>query len=219
MWNLSKKISTLVLGTLLACTVGAGAVLAEPAAPETVDISAPALVYDGDPGSDDAFALFLLKQNGKVPDLVLATFGNAPEKQTYANAALVTRALDMKVTVLPGADRPYKGKKWKNGKDGFNGEDGLYGISEAWRKKLGLSRNQLESSGDLALTKKQLKQRHHITYLATGPLSTLADLLQDPDIKSRIDRVWIVGGNLWEDPGDPEEEANFPGIPERWSRC
>lgn len=213
MWNLSKKISTLVLGPLLACTVGAGAVLAEPAAPETVDISAPALVYDGDPGSDDAFALFLLKQNGKVPDLVLATFGNAPEKQTYANAALVTRALDMKVTVLPGADRSYKGKKWKNGKDGFNGEDGLYGISEAWRKKLGLSRNQLESSGDLALTKKQLKQRHHITYLATGPLSTLADLLQDPDIKSRIDRVWIVGGNLWEDPGDPEEEANFSRDP------
>lgn len=213
MWNLSKKISVLVLGTLLACTLGAGAALAEPAVPGTVDSSAPALVYDGDPGSDDAFALFLLKQNGQVPDLALATFGNAPEKQTYTNTVLITRALSMKVPVLAGADRPYKGKKLKNWKGGFNGEDGLYGIAETWRKKLGLPKDQLKSSGDLETAKKHLKQLHHITYIATGPLSTLAGLLQDPDIKNRIDRVYIMGGSLWENLGEGNYEFNFSRDP------
>lgn len=211
MWNFGKKMTALVLGGLLACSLGAGTA----AAADFSDLQpeAPALVYDGDVGSDDAFALFLLKQNGQVPDLALATFGNAPEKQTYANTVLVTRALDMKVPVLPGADRPYKGKKLKNWKGGFNGEDGLYGIAEAWRKKLGLSKDQLESSGELEMAKKQLKQLHHITYIATGPLSTLANLLQDPDIKSRIDKVYIMGGSLWEDLGEGNTEFNFSRAP------
>lgn len=126
-------MTALVLGTLLACTLGAGAALAEPAAPADVDISAPSLVYDGDPGSDDAFALFLLQKNGQGPDLDLA--------------------------------------------------------------------------------KKQLKQLHHITYIATGPLSTLAGLLQDPDIKNRIDKVYIMGGNLWEDLGEGQNEFNFAQDP------
>lgn len=213
MWKLGKKMTALVLGALLACTLGAGSAWAETVAPETVDISAPSLVFDGDPGSDDAFALFLLQKNGQGPDLALATFGNAPEKQTYANTVLLTKALDLKMPVLPGADRPYKGKKLKAWKGGFNGDDGLYGISEAWRKKLGLSKNQLESSGDLDLAKKQLKQLHHITYIATGPLSTLAELVQDPDLKSRIDKVYIMGGNLWEDLGEGQNEFNFSRDP------
>lgn len=213
MLKLGKKMTALVLGALVVCTLGAGAAFAEPAAPADVDISAPSLVYDGDPGSDDAFALFLLQKNGQGPDLALATFGNAPEKQTYANMVLVTKALQMKVPVLPGADRPYKGKKLKPWKGGFNGEDGFYGIAETWRKKLGLSKAQLESSGDLDLAKKQLKQLHHITYIATGPLSTLAGLLQDPDIKNRIDKVYIMGGNLWEDLGEGQNEFNFSRDP------
>ena len=211
MWNFGKKMTALVLGGLLACTLGAGTA----AAADFTDLQpeVPSLVCDGDPGSDDAFALFLLKQSGQVPDLVLATFGNAPEKQTYANTVLITRALEMEVPVLNGADRPYKGKKLKNWKGGANGDDGLYGISEDWRKKLGLSRDQQQSSGDLEAAKKRLKQLHHITYIATGPLSTLANLLQDPDIRSRIDKVYIMGGNLWEELGNQNAELNFSRDP------
>lgn len=49
--------------------------------------------------------------------------------------------------------------------------------------------------------------------MATGPLSTLAVLVQDPDIKSRIDQVYILGGQLAAPDPETLGEANFAWDP------
>lgn len=83
MENVKKKVLALVLGFCCAWQMAWGTVLAV-AEKEAGKTGIPALVYDGDPGSDDALALFLLKQNSLVPDLAFATYGNGPEKQMSA---------------------------------------------------------------------------------------------------------------------------------------
>ena len=86
MVNIQKKLALLVAGLICACTFSIPGISGA-AAGETA--GAPSLVFDSDPGSDDALALFLMKQRQVVPDLVLATYGNAPEKQTSSNLVLV----------------------------------------------------------------------------------------------------------------------------------
>lgn len=49
------------------------------------------LVFDTDPGLDDATALLLLSRLDRYPDYVVATYGNAPVETTYRNAVVLTR--------------------------------------------------------------------------------------------------------------------------------
>ena len=190
-----KKTAALVLGALLGCQLGWGALPAGAAAPE--DLSGKtALAAEVDPGSDDALALFLMKRSGQVPDLVLSTYGNAPEKQTSTNLGLTLQVLDLDLPVYHGADRPWKGKKWKAPRDGSNGKDGLLGLSGALKEKAEKAGRELQKPGSLEEARDRLKTFHHIAYITAGPLSTLAGLLQDPRIRSRMDRVYLVGGSL-----------------------
>ena len=190
-----KKTAALVLGALLGCQLGWGALPAGAAAPE--DLSGKtALAAEVDPGSDDALALFLMKRSGQVPDLALSTYGNAPEKQTSTNLGLTLQVLDLDLPVYHGADRPWKGKKWKAPRDGSNGKDGLLGLSGALKEKAEKAGRELQKPGSLEEARDRLKTFHHIAYITAGPLSTLAGLLQDPRIRSRMDRVYLVGGSL-----------------------
>ena len=210
--NVKKKVLALVLGFCCAWQMAWGTVLAV-AEKEAGKTGIPALVYDGDPGSDDALALFLLKQNSLVPDLAFATYGNGPEKQMSSNMVLVTGALAMDLPIYQGADRPWKGRKLKFKEPGFNGKDGLLGLASVLKKKSqGRDRKTLQP-GDLEEAQKQLKKCRHITYIVTGPLSTLAGLLQDPEVKSRIDRVYLVGGSLTETEPGQAAETNFAQDP------
>ena len=181
-----KKTAALVLGALLGCQLGWGALPAGAAAPE--DLSGKtALAAEVDPGSDDALALFLMKRSGQVPDLVLSTYGNAPEKQTSTNLGLTLQVLDLDLPVYHGADRPWKGKKWKAPRDGSNGKDGLLGLSGALKEKAEKAGRELQKPGSLEEARDRLKTFHHIAYITAGPLSTLA---------GRMDRVYLVGGSL-----------------------
>ena len=63
MENVKKKVLALVLGFCCAWQMAWGTVLAA-AEKEAGKTGIPALVYDGDPGSDDALALFIHKVSG-----------------------------------------------------------------------------------------------------------------------------------------------------------
>lgn len=208
--NIQKKLALLVAGLLCACTFSIPGISGA-AAGDTA--GAPSLVFDSDPGSDDALALFLMKQRQVVPDLVLATYGNAPEKQTSSNLVLVLGDLELDLPVYHGADRPWKGKKPRYREPGFNGKDGLLGLSDTFRDKNEKNGRKLVQPGSLEEAREKLKQHRHITYVATGPLSTLAALVQDPDIKSRIDHVYILGGQLAAPDPETPGEANFAWDP------
>lgn len=190
-----KKTVALVLGALLGCQLGWGALPAGAAAPENLS-GKTALAAEVDPGSDDALALFMMKRSGQVPDLVLSTYGNAPEKQTSTNLGLTLQVLDLDLPVYHGADRPWKGKKWKAPRDGSNGKDGLLGLSGALKEKAEKAGRELQKPGSLEEARDRLKTLYHISYISAGPLSTLAGLLQDSRIRSRMDRVYLVGGSL-----------------------
>lgn len=104
--------------------------------------------------------------------------------------------LDLDLPAYHGADRPWKGKKWKAPREGFHGKDGLLGLSGALKEKAEKAGRELQKPGSLEEARDRLKTFHHIAYITAGPLSTLAGLLQDPQIRSRVDRVYLVGGSL-----------------------
>lgn len=206
-----KGMLVLALGLCCAWQTAFGA--AAGAERSTVGAGQPALVYEGDPGSDDAVALFLLKQNSLVPDLALAAYGNGPEKQMSRNLVLVTRDLAMDLPVYHGADRPWKGRKPKYRQPGFQGKDGLLGLSGTLEKRSQGWDGKDGQPGTLEAARERLKKYQSITYIVTGPLSTLATLLQDPDIKGRIHRVYVAGGSLAGTDPEGESEENFAKDP------
>lgn len=104
--------------------------------------------------------------------------------------------LDLDLPAYHGADRPWKGKKWKAPREGFHGKDGLLGLSGALKEKAEKAGRELQKPGSLEEARDRLKTLYHISYISAGPLSTLAGLLQDPRIRSRMDRVYLVGGSL-----------------------
>ena len=64
------------------------------------------LILDTDGGVDDAQALLMLLENGRVPDAITTVFGNVPLAQATDNILAVLAVAGADVPVHAGADRP-----------------------------------------------------------------------------------------------------------------
>lgn len=169
------------------------------------------LVFDTDPGLDDATALLLLSRLDRYPDYVVATYGNAPVETTYRNAVVLTRFLGEKAYVAAGASEALTGAKHTFGD--FHGIDGMAGIAEELTERTGASdvlRRPAHTLTDLA---EELKKQENITYIAVGPLTTLAILLRDGKIRKKISRVLVMGGGIRQFNRAHDAEYNFAADP------
>jgi len=172
------------------------------------------VVWDMDPGIDDALALILALKSPEVQVMGITTVaGNAPVEMTSANARRVLECLDaVSIPVAMGAahplNQPLEDALSYHGPDGL-GECGLpsplipLSPAEAWDF---LARLVLDAPGE-------------VTLVATGPLTNVAYAFElHPELPELLARLVLMGGaygltpygignrtpyaefNIWQDP-------------------
>jgi inosine-uridine nucleoside N-ribohydrolase len=173
------------------------------------------VIYDTDPGVDDAMALVFQALHPDIELLGLTSvFGNATIETTTHNARFLAGRFAPGVPVAQGAAAPLKclapePLAW------IHGDNGLGNIA-------------LETGGEAALDTRPAHRfiidtvRAHpgeVTLIAVGPLTNLAlALADDPGIASLVKQVVIMGGAFGTDGvfGNvtPAAEANILGDPD-----
>lgn len=172
------------------------------------------VVWDMDPGIDDALALILALESPEIQILgITAVAGNASVEMTGANARRVLEHLNVKsIPVAMGAasplNRPLEDALSHHGRDGLGNCD--------------LPPSKLPLHPDKAwdfLARSVLDAPGEITLIATGPLTNIAHALQlHPELPGLLARLVLMGGaygftaygkgnrtpfaefNIWQDP-------------------
>ncbi|MGB9280532.1 MAG: nucleoside hydrolase [Pseudonocardiaceae bacterium] len=167
------------------------------------------MIIDTDPGVDDAVAIMLAAASPEVQLLAVTTvFGNAGVEITTANALRLRGLAGLgNLPVAAGAGRPLVYPPPRR-TDSRHGRDGLGGHADL----LGAPIGPVNTLGAVTLMATLLRDAvAPVTLVAIGPLTNIALLLAvHPEVKPRIDRIVIMGGNLT----GPPTEFNISSDPE-----
>jgi inosine-uridine nucleoside N-ribohydrolase len=165
------------------------------------------VIFDTDPGVDDAMALYYALAH---PDLdvlgVTTTFGNVSVEQAAVNALYLLQLAGHDLPVTLGVPAPLT-KTMEGLPAHIHGADGLGNLParEPARRRLE-PRSSAQYIVDLAR-----EQPGQITLVAVGPLGNLAQALRlEPALPQLLREVVIMGGSISE-PGNvtPVAEANI----------
>jgi purine nucleosidase len=167
------------------------------------------VILDCDPGTDDALALWLALGSPEI-DLRMVTVvgGNAGLERTVANASAVLGLARSTVPLVPGADRPLRGRFAGDGL--VHGENGMAGVilppgppavpalaADAIRALL-----RAAPPGDTTL-------------VGIGPATNLAlALATEPELANRVQEIVLMGGAWGEGNWTPSAEFNAASDPE-----
>lgn len=165
------------------------------------------LVFDTDPGVDDALALYFALAH---PDIELpgitTTFGNVTVDQASANALLLCQLAGRRIPVAQGASHPLM-QAMHPPPASIHGADGLGNLP--MRPAL---QERIEARSAAQFMVDTVRARpHQVTLVAVGPLSNLALALElDPELPQLVRAVVLMGGTI-EEPGNvsPVAEANI----------
>jgi len=159
------------------------------------------IIYDGDPGIDDALAILLALRSPEVKlEAVTTVGGNVTVELATQNALKILELVgDEDVRVAKGYERP--GLKTATS---FHGEDGLgnTGLPPPTRKA--------ESTNAVDLMISEIKtERYGISLVTAGPLTNLAKAVEkDPSIRDYVREVIVMGGAIGV-PGNVTPAAEF----------
>lgn len=169
------------------------------------------VIFDTDPGVDDALALLYLHKHAQIDLIgVTTTFGNASVESTTHNALYLKQAWGFAAPVARGADGPLQPEA----------------TPEAWPVHIhghnGLGNHPVPASLDVAADARPAHQliidlvRAHpgeVTLVAVGRMTNLALALQQaPDIAGLVRGVVIMGGAFHVNGNiTPAAEANIWG--------
>ena len=169
------------------------------------------IIFDTDPGVDDAFALLYALNHPNINVLGITTvFGNVPVERSTKNALILTEMVNKGTFVYQGANKPLE-RNVSNYPSFIHGHDGL-GDTNHPQSKFNASKldaaqfiiNEInENSGNINL-------------VAVGPLTNIANAIkQDPSIINKVNSIFIMGGS-WLAGGNitPVAEANIYNDPE-----
>lgn len=172
------------------------------------------VVWDMDPGIDDALALILALKSPEVQILGITTVaGNAPVEMTTTNARRVLEYMNIeKISVAKGATNPLNHPL--DDALSYHGRDGL-GNCHLPAPKVPL---HPDKAWDF-LAQLALDARGEVTLVATGPLTNVARAFElHPELPGLLTRLVLMGGaygltpygkgnrtpfaefNVWQDP-------------------
>jgi pyrimidine-specific ribonucleoside hydrolase len=164
------------------------------------------LIIDTDPGIDDAFAIALAALSPDVELLALTTVaGNVGIENTTRNALNILSLCGREdVPVAVGADRPFSRPMRA---DGAHGTDGLGGYAAS----IPSSKATVDPRDAVTLMVDILTAAEEpVTIVPVGPLTNVALLLAaHPGIRSKIDRLVIMGGGIEGGNCTPSAEFNI----------
>ncbi len=172
------------------------------------------VIFDTDPGVDDAMALLYLHRHPGI-DLVGVTtvFGNAPIEITTRNAQFLHQKWNVEAPIAKGAGRAYDdGRDAAHFAPVVHGEDGLGNIGVPLEVDHPLdARPAAQFIIDTVRA-----DPGNVTLVAVGRMTNLALALKaDPEIAGLVKEVVIMGG-AFDVNGNvtPAAEANIHGDPE-----
>lgn len=172
------------------------------------------VIFDTDPGVDDAMALLFLHRHPEI-DLVgiTTTIGNAPIDITTRNALFLAEAWGIEAPVAQGSGEKFDPKR-KNGHwpTFIHGDNGLGNIEIP----AVINRKADPRPAHQFIIDTVRANPGEITLVAVGRMTNLALVLQaDPDVAALVKDVVIMGG-AFDVPGNvtPAAEANIFGDPE-----
>ncbi len=180
-------------------------------APKTLAKKIRKVIYDTDPGVDDAMALYYaLAHPGMEVVGITTTFGNVTVEQAAVNALYLTAIAGKNVPVTKGVKTPWV-KPGEAPPAHIHGADGLGNLAR--RKK---TNNQLDPRTSAQfIVDMAWASPGEITLVAVGPLGNLALALKlEPQLPKLLREVILMGGSAVE-PGNvsPVAEANIWGDP------
>lgn len=162
------------------------------------------MIYDGDPGIDDALAIILALKSGRVKlEAVTTVAGNVSLEKATKNALRILQ-LTGRLDVPVAAGMPSPLVRELQTAEMVHGEDGLGGTY------LPLPGVSDKCIGALHLTiAKVMRRPGEITLVACGPLTNLAEIYnKQPTISEKITEVVIMGGAI-NVPGNATPHAEF----------
>ena len=169
------------------------------------------VIFDTDPGVDDAFALLYALSHPEIEIMGITTvFGNVPVDIATKNALILSEKSGLNTPVYTGASQPQE--RIVNKYPTFiHGNDGFGNINH--------SKSQLKKSNiDAETFIIQSVQNYpgQVNIIAIGPLTNIANALKKkPSIAKGIKSLtlmggsWMAGGNI-----TPVAEANIYNDPE-----
>ena len=172
------------------------------------------VIFDTDPGVDDAMALLFLHRHPEIDLLGVTTvFGNASIETTTRNALFLKREWNIPAPVARGANQTFDPARPHPGWPTFvHGDDGLGNIGVP--EDIGLDPDPRPAHRFIIDTVRA--HPGEVTLVAVGRMTNLANALkEDPEIAGLVRQVVIMGGAFY-CPGNitPAAEANIHGDPE-----
>ena len=165
------------------------------------------VIYDTDPGVDDAMALYYALAHPAIDVVgITTTFGNVTVEQAAINALYLTAISGYNIPVTKGVETPWC-KPGEAPPAHIHGADGLGNLTERVPTSNPLDpRASAQFIVDMAR-----RQPGEITLVAVGPLGNLSLALKlEPALPTLLREVIIMGGAITE-PGNvsPVAEANI----------
>jgi len=165
------------------------------------------VIFDTDPGVDDAIALYFALAHPEIDLLgITTTFGNVRVHQAATNALYLTAIAGRSVPVTQGVAAPWVQRSGEPPAF-IHGDDGLGNL----RTRLPCSASLDPRSSAQFIVDTVRAHPHEVTLVAVGPLGNLALALKlAPDIAALVKNVIVMGGTVVE-PGNvsPVAEANI----------
>ncbi|MFM7331371.1 MAG: nucleoside hydrolase [Brachymonas sp.] len=166
------------------------------------------VIFDSDPGVDDAMALCFALAHPRSELLgITSTFGNVTIGQASANALYLTQLAGRSIPVAQGAGKPLV-KHTEAPPDFIHGADGLGNLPsrQASDGRMLDSRSAAQFIVDMARVRPG-----EVTLVPVGPLTNIAAaLVLEPKLPQLVKQVVLMGGSVKEGGNvSPVAEANI----------
>ena len=169
------------------------------------------VIFDTDPGVDDAFALLYALSHPEIEVMGITTvFGNVPVDIATRNALILSEKSGLNTPVYTGASKPQQ-RIVDNFPTFIHGNDGFGNINH---RKSQLTKSNIDAENFIIQSVQNYPGQVNI--IAIGPLTNIGNSLKKkPSIAKAIKSItlmggsWMAGGNI-----TPVAEANIYNDPE-----
>ncbi len=181
------------------------------------------MIFDCDPGNDDAVALFLAILSGKFDVLgITVTCGNLSLADTSDNALRVVEFLHADIPVYAGCPAPMVRGLMPGRAQNVRSEqlslraDGEDVFIHERHLKLPAPKGRVQARHACSFLVDTLRAaREKVTLIATAPLTNVAMAIRmAPEICQNIEQIVLMGGGVYAGNKTPAAEANFYDDPE-----
>ncbi len=168
------------------------------------------IIMDCDPGHDDMVAIMLACASEQIELLGIATVaGNQTGEKTFSNALKILTLIGRDdIPVARGADKPLF--RELNVAPAIHGDSGLGGADLPEPAVQGLKMHAVDF-----LIQTIMESGEPLTLVPTGPLTNVAlAMLKEPRITTKLERIVLMGGAVFDSNVTPAAEFNIYVDPE-----